>query len=427
MEYIFLIIGLIIGSSATFLYLKGKYASKISSLEERAAIIDESNNKLDEEVRSLRNEKTELQSRLSSNLTEIKNLQHKLSEEKAEIEELNTRFTKEFENLANKIFSENSTRLSELNKEKISSVLNPLGEKIKAFESRVNDIYSSDTKDRAALKEQIKMLSELNQQMSKDADNLTKALKGESKTQGTWGEFILETLLDKSGLVKGDQYKIQESITQEDGRRLQPDVVVYLPENKTLIIDSKVSLNAYERYNSSDDDEERKGFLKQHIDSIRNHIKALGDKNYQNITKLNSPDFVLMFLPIEPAFALAVQNEASIFNYAFERNIVIVSPSTLFAVLKTIESIWRQEKQSKYAQEIAVQSGRLYDKFVNFLNDLEQVGQRLDQAQRSFESAKRKISAGQGNMITTAEKIRELGAKNAKTLPDSYVDKALDE
>ncbi|MBZ0179856.1 MAG: DNA recombination protein RmuC [Melioribacteraceae bacterium] len=427
MDYIFFVIGLIIGSTGTFLYLKGKYASQISSLKERSAILDENNQRLDAEIRTIRDENTKLQSRLSSNLTEIKNLQQKLSEEKAEIEELNKRLSKEFENLANKIFSQNSTRLSELNKEKISSVLNPLGEKIKAFESRVNEIYSSDTRDRAALKEQIKMLSDLNQQMSKDADNLTKALKGETKTQGTWGEFILETILEKSGLVKGEQYKIQESITQEDGRRLQPDVVVYLPENKTLIIDSKVSLTAYERFTSSDEDEERKNFLKQHIDSIRNHIKSLSEKNYQNISKLNSHDFVLMFLPIEPAFALAVQNEENIFNYAFERNIVIVSPSTLFAVLRTIESIWRQEKQSKYAQEIAVLSGRLYDKFVNFLSDLDQVGQRLEQAQRSFESAKRKISDGQGNMISTAEKIRELGAKNSKTLPDNYTDKALDE
>lgn len=427
MEFIYFAIGLIIGGITISLLLRSKYLSKISSLEERSSILNENNQKLEAELISLREQNSALRSELSGNLTEIKNLQQKLSEEKAEIEELNTRFSKEFENLANKIFAENSTRLSELNKEKISSVLNPLGEKIKAFESRVNDIYSSDTKDRAALKEQIKMLSELNQQMSKDADNLTKALKGESKTQGTWGELILETILEKSGLVKGDQYKVQESLTTEDGRRLQPDVVVYLPENKTLIIDSKVSLNAYERFTSSDDVDERKSFLKQHIDSIRTHIKSLSDKNYQNLYQLNSPDFVLMFMPIEPAFALAVQNDSSIFNYAFERNIVIVSPSTLFAVLRTIESIWRQEKQSKYAQEIAVQSGRLYDKFVNFLNDLEQVGQRLDQAQRSFESAKRKISDGQGNMITTAEKIRELGAKNSKTLPESYVDKALDE
>ena len=263
----------------------------------------------------------------------------------------------------------------------------------------------------------------MNQQITQEAKNLTTALKGQSKTQGNWGEFILESILEKSGLVKGREYVVQESITAESGKRFQPDVIIKLPENRSIVIDSKVSLNAYEKYISNEDEHQKQLALREHINSIRSHTKNLNSKNYQNLYQLESLDFVLMFMPIEPAFALAVQNDPSIFNDAFEMNIVIVSPSTLLATLRTVESIWRQEKQNKNAMEIARQGGALYDKFVGFLEDLKSIGDRLDQAKGSYDNAWKKIKEGSGNLVSRAEKIKQLGAKVSKTLPSSILNR----
>jgi DNA recombination protein RmuC len=286
----------------------------------------------------------------------------------------------------------------------------------------VDDVYLNDNKERAGLSEQIKMLHDLNQQMSKDANNLTKALKGETKTQGNWGEFILERVLEKSGLVKGQEYAVQESITDEEGKRLQPDVVIYLPESKCIIIDSKVSLVGYERYCSAEDEVIKAAALKEHISSIKKHIANLSSKNYQNLYKIKSLDFVLLFMPIEPAFSLAVQNDMELFNDAFERNIVIVSPSTLLATLRTIASIWRQENQNRNALEIARQSGALYDKFQSMVTDLMEVGKRLHSVQDNYEDVMKKLSTGKGNLITSVEKIKKLGAKATKSLPQGMAD-----
>ncbi len=442
MEIIFLIIGLAIGAAAVWLILKSRLDSikgisveelknQITNLtlektrvEERNKLVEENLKQISIELNSERAKVLQISSENSSLKSGSDNLQEKLTEQKIEIEKLQEKFTKEFENLANKILDEKSTKFTAQNKENLDLILKPFNEKIKEFEKKVEDIHLKDSNERAGLREQIKGLHDLNQQMSKEAANLTNALKGQSKTQGNWGEFILESILEKSGLVKGREYLVQENITAESGKRFQPDILIKLPEDKTIVIDSKVSLIAYEKYSSSENDNERMSALREHILSIRNHIKGLSAKNYQNLYQIQSLDFVLMFLPIEPAFSLAVQYDAGIFNEAFEKNIVIVSPSTLLATLRTIASIWRQEKQNKYAQEIAQQGGALYDKFVGFVEDLIYLGTRLDAAKGSYSDAMKKLHEGSGNLVSRAEKIKALGAKATKSLPKSLIDRA---
>lgn len=444
MEIVFLVVGLLIGFLVGWLFNKSKLTQNVDNAEVLAGlqhqILTESNAKssllsenkmLKEEQVLLRAESKESQEKLlvlSNQLTaeksESTNLVKRLEEHKAEISNLNERFTKEFENLANKIFDDKSQKFTEQNKNNIGELLNPLGEKIKDFEKKVNEVYVSEGKERASLKNQLEMLQQLNQQMSKEANNLTKALKGENKTQGNWGEFILENVLEKSGLVKGSEYKVQESFTNEEGRRLQPDVIINLPDNKTLIIDSKVSLTAYEKFYSAEDDEIRTIAIKEHLLSLRAHIKGLGDKSYQNIHQIKTLDFVLLFIPIEPAFALAVQNDAGLFNDAFEKNIVIVSPSTLLATLRTVSSIWRYERQSANALDIAQKAGDLYDKFEGFVKDMIEVGKKIDQSKAGYADAMNKLVDGKGNIISRFETLKQLGAKASKQLPQQLIDRA---
>jgi DNA recombination protein RmuC len=443
MEIIFSIAGILIGGIIAWLILKVKAGTDKGINQEEAAILNEQINNLknersaaqerinilqenlkttSQELTQERNKFLQLNSSYSSLKSDFANLEEKLSTQKEEVEQLQQKFTTEFKNLANEILEDKSKRFTEQNKVNINELLNPLSEKIKSFEKKVEDVYLNDTKERAGLTEQIKMLHELNQQMSKDANNLTKALKGEAKTQGNWGEFILERVLEKSGLVKGQEYSVQESITDEDGKRFQPDVLIYLPESKCIIIDSKVSLVGYEKYCSADDEVIRVAALKEHISSIKKHITNLGLKNYQNLYGIKSLDFVLLFMPIEPAFSLAVQNDIGLFNDAFERNIVIVSPSTLLATLRTIASIWRQENQNRNALEIARQGGALYDKFQNMVADLLEVGKKLHSVQDNYDDVMKKLSTGKGNLITSVEKIKKLGAKATKSLPQGMAD-----
>jgi DNA recombination protein RmuC len=421
-EIIFLIIGILIGAFAAFLIAKLKYEGSVGKTGERNSFLEEELAKTEKELASEREKVIKLNSENSALNSDYRNLQERLAEQKSEIEELQNKFAKEFENLANKILDEKSSKFTLQNKENLDQILKPLSEKIKDFEKKVEDVYVTDSKERASLVQQIKTLHELNQQMSKDATNLTNALKGETKSQGNWGEFILESLLEKSGLVKDREYFLQESITSEGGRRYQPDVIIRLPENKSVIIDSKVSLIAYEKFSSAENEDERLGSIKEHILSIRNHIKNLNGKNYQNLYGINGLDFVLMFLPIEPAFSLALQNDSGLFQEAYDKNIVIVSPTTLLATLRTIASIWRQENQNKNAIEIARQSGALYDKFVSFVDDLQTIGNRIEQTQNAYSDAMKKLSTGRGNLLNSAEKIRKLGAKTSKTLPQSMID-----
>jgi len=441
MEIIYLIIGLVIGFVIAFFFFKSKKTVSIdevnklnehinslkieaSRLSERIKLFEDDKLSLQSDLKSERDKSEKLNSENSSLKSDLTNLQTKLNEQKTEVEKLQEKFTKEFENLANKIFEEKGNKFSEQNKEKLSEILNPLKEKISDFEKKVEETNKESIKGHASLREQLNMLKDMNQQITQEAKNLTTALKGQSKTQGNWGEFILESILEKSGLVKGREYVVQESITAESGRRFQPDVIINLPENKSIIIDSKVSLVGYEKFVSSENENEKQLGLREHINSIRAHIKNLSGKNYQNLYQLESLDFVLMFMPIEPAFAYAVQNDPAIFSDAFEQNIVIVSPSTLLATLRTISSIWRQEKQNKNALEIAKQSGEMLDKFASFVEDLISIGKGLVSTKDSYDKAMNKLTEGRGNLINRSEKIKKLGAKASKTLPQSILNRA---
>ena len=426
MEIFFILIGLIAGSIFTFFVLKSKFKSKIDVAEERTRIFEEQNKNLTSELNTEREKILELNSSFSSLKADYNNLQKTLIEQKGEAEKLQAKFAAEFENLANKILEEKSSKFTIQNKENLDQILKPLGEKIKDFEKKVNEVYVTDSKERASLATQLKNLQELNQMMAKEANNLTNALKGETKTMGNWGEFILEGILEKSGLVKGREYKIQENFLNEDGRRLQPDVIINLPDNKCLIIDSKVSLLAYENYFSSVNEDEKVNSLKEHIASIKRHIRDLSSKNYQNIYQIRSLDFVLLFMPVEPAFSLAIQNDPGLFNEAFDKNIVIVSPSTLLATLRTIANIWRQEYQNNNVLEIARQSGALYDKFQGLVSDLIELGNRMKTMHGSYDNAMKKLYTGRGNLIKSVENIKKLGAKTSKSLPQSLLDRAND-
>lgn len=401
--------------------------SKQSRLEERNENLTQSSGQLESKLSG----ETERAKQAENELTKIKaeyaHLEEKLNEQKEQFKEFQEQFRTEFKNLANEILEEKSKKFTEQNKEKLDQLLKPLGEKISEFKKQVEETHKEDLKGRSALDQHLKMLQEMNQKMSDEAKNLTKALKGDSKKQGNWGEVILQRILEKSGLKKGFEYETQQSTTTEDGRRLQPDVIVHLPDEKRLIIDSKVSLLAYEKYSSTDDPDEQENNLKQHIQSLRGHVKSLNTKSYEQIHGFKSPDFVLMFIPIEPAFGLAMQNDPDLYNEAFEKNIIIVSPTTLLATLATIENVWKQEYQNRNAMEIAKRGGLLYDKFVGFVDNLEDVGKRIRQTSDSYESAMKQLSTGAGNLVGQAEKLRDLGASASKKLPGDLAEKALEE
>jgi DNA recombination protein RmuC len=427
MEFLYLIVGFLLGSIIIYFFLKSRFTSQISKAEERNRIFEENIEKLEVEINSERNKNTELSSSYSSLQADYNNLQNKLTDQKEEIEQLQKKFTAEFENLANKIFDEKTSKFSEQSKNSLQEIIKPLRDEISKFEKKVDDSSKESIRGNASLREQLQMLKDMNQQITQEAKNLTQALKGGTKTQGSWGEFILESILEKSGLVKGREYKVQEVIYSEEGRRFQPDVIVNLPENKSVIIDSKVSLVAYEKFISGEGDIQKQLALKEHIASIKNHIKNLSSKNYQSLYQLESLDFVLMFMPIEPAFALAVQQDANLFNDAFDKNIVIVSPSTLLATLRTVASIWRAENQNRNALEIARQSGALYDKFQSLITDLIDLGKRITTLQRGYEEAMKKLHTGKGNLISSVERIKQLGANTTKSLPQQLLDRAVDE
>ncbi len=420
----------LVGAFVGNLFARLKQKSETGKLEERLSQAQHQEEKLEErlehlveEREALRKEKDFLNSELIRRNTEFDNLEQKNREQKAEVEKLQEKFTKEFENLANKILDEKSTKFTKQNKESLEILLNPLSEKIKTFEKRVEDTHKESIDRHAMLRQQIIGLKELNEQMSKEATNLTKALKGDSKIQGNWGELVLERVLEKSGLEKDREYFVQNSFTTDDGRRVLPDVVLYLPDNKKMVIDSKVSLVAYERFVNEEDEDQRARYLKEHIASLRKHIDQLSAKNYQDIYKIESPDFVLLFVPIEPAFAVAINQDANLYNWAFEKNIVIVTPSTLLATLRTIDSMWTNEKQQQNAIEIATQAGALYDSFTNLTDELIKVGKQIGTVQGSYESAMKKLT-GRGNLIKRVEKLKKLGAKTSKHIDEKLLKRA---
>ncbi|MBL7800796.1 MAG: DNA recombination protein RmuC [Chitinophagales bacterium] len=421
------IIGAVIGGAMLYFLLKSKSEGAIAGALERNAGLERSNAELKSEINTLRNKTEEANAALSASGNEIKNLNHRLQEQKAEVEQLHAKMQKDFELLANRILEEKSEKFVQRNDEQLKVILDPLKERLLQYEKRVNETHLDTERERSALREQLKQLTDINKRMSDETLNLTKALKGDNKMQGNWGEMILEKILEKSGLQKGQEYTVQQSFTNEDGSRSQPDVLIKLPEGKTLVVDSKVSLVAYERCVSAEDEVQKAQFLKEHIASLRNHVKLLSAKSYHQLYNIKSPDFVLLFIPIESAFALAVTADNELYNDAFDKNIIIVSTSTLLATLRTVANVWKQEYQSQNAIEIARQGADLYEKFVSFTEDLIKVGKQMDDSKKTYADAMNKLYDGKGNLIKRAENMRKLGLKVAKQLPQGLIDRSENE
>lgn len=451
MEILYIILAFIFGAVLAYFILKSSSVSRKSyeelqqnfnqkeadfnkiiaeiSAENKAQIQkiaeqQELNERQNSEIKDLQSDKNQLIGLKSQLAAQNESLQQLLDSQKEEIVKIQEEAKLQFENLANKILEEKTLKFTEQNQQNLKNILNPLQEKITDFEKKVENTHKESIDYHAALRQQILGLKEMNLQMSKETLNLTKALKGDSKIQGNWGELVLERVLEKSGLEKGREYEIQKSFTTEEGNRVQPDVIINLPDGKKMIVDSKVSLTAYEKYINEEDDEQKSSFLKEHVNSLKRHVEQLGSKNYQHLYQMESPDFVLLFIPIEPAFAIALNEDTQLYNKAFERNIVIVTPSTLLATLRTIDSMWTNQKQQENAYEIARQAGALYDKFDGFVTDLVKIGKKMDEAKTEYEGAMNKLVDGKGNLITSVQKLKIMGAKAKKSLPDAILNRA---
>ncbi|MBK9177498.1 MAG: DNA recombination protein RmuC [Flavobacteriales bacterium] len=383
--------------------------------------------RLEQELGARNQQVVELSRTLAAEEERGRALAARLEEQKAELELLQKRMTTEFENIANRLLAERGKALNEQQQERLSTILKPLQERIKDFEDKVQKAYDEEGRQRFALKSEIIKLVEQNQKLSQEANDLTKALKGDSQAQGAWGEMILEKLLESSGLVKGQEYSMQESTTLADGSRLRPDAVVLLPEDKHLVIDSKVSLLHYERFAASTDEAERARLLRLHVDSLRLHAKGLSERDYTQLYGVRSVDFVLMFVPIEPAFLLALRERPEIFQEAYDRQVVMVTHSTLMATLRTIHGIWKHERIARNHLEIAERAGALYEKFAGFTDDLLRVGQQMDLAKKSYTDAMGKLSEGRGNLVRQVELLKELGAKTNKGLNERLLARSVEE
>lgn len=424
---IFFLLGIVIGSVVTWTLTRGKATSEPSDLVRKEVLeaVQQQANSLKEDLHFAEQEIRTLSKEHAIAQTELRLLQEKMDTQSEEIGRLQVQARLEFEQTANKLLEEKSQRFTQHNREQIDALLYPLREKIKDFETGIEQRFVEETKQRTTLQQEIQHLRELNVQLSHDANNLVNALKGDNKFQGDWGEFRLEVLLEKSGLVKELHYRIQPSFRDEEGAQKRPDFVINLPEGKHLIIDSKVSLAAYERFFNCGNDTDRQVYLAQHIDSLKRHIRDLSSKNYQQLYQINTPDYLLLFIPIEPAFNLANQYAPQLFLEALEQNIILVTSSTLLATMRTVAFIWKQERQKKNVLEIARQSGLLYDKFVGFVDDLKLIGQRLDDANTAYQSALNKLKDASrygDTLIGRAEKIKELGAKTSKSLPEEWLE-----
>jgi DNA recombination protein RmuC len=411
---------LAVGAVLSFFYLKSKSVEVSDEAINRSSLVGQLRNdiqKSDEKLTKENIEKVGALRSLAGEQEKVKGLEDRLSDQEKRIVQIREEMAKDFELLANKIFDEKQKKASEINLREIGTVLQPFRDKLKDFELKVDKVYQEENNERINLKAEIRLLSELNKQLSSDANNLAVALKGDNKTQGNWGEFILEKILERSGLRNGVEYKTQQSASNREEDLIRPDVVVFLPDDKHLIIDSKVSLIAYDNMVATNADEDHARYLRAHCDSVRNHVKILGDKNYQTAQGFNSPDFVMLFMPIEAAFAAAMQGDAEIYNYAWERKVVIVSPTTLLATLRTVSSIWMQERRTRNAEAIAEEGGKLYDKLVAFVEDMQQIGSRIGQTQKAYDAALNKLKDGNGNLIRRAENMKKLGSKTTRSLP----------
>ncbi|MEQ8470068.1 MAG: DNA recombination protein RmuC [Marinoscillum sp.] len=431
---VILVIGLLAGAAIGFLVAKvqkkesidesPKLRIELQMEQERSKKLTFEIGELNQELKGEREKLLTINSENSSLKANFKNLQERLSEQKEEVANLQQRFAAEFKNLANEIFEEKSKKFTDQNKTNLDHLLKPLGEKLQEFERKVEQTNKDSLERSTALREQIIGLRDLNERMTKEAENLTKALKGDTKVQGDWGELILERILEKSGLEKGREYYMQESYTTDAGRRLRPDVIIKLPDNKNLVIDAKASLVGYEKYANADTDDDRDRHLKEHLISLKAHVKGLSEKNYQQLFETGTLDYVLMFVPIESAFALLVQHGGELYNEAHNRNIIIVSPATLIATLRTVSSIWKHEYQNRNALEIARQGGALYDKFTAFVEDLTEVGKSLDKSKQQYGEAMKKLVDGKDNLIRKTERLKELGAKTTKDMNEKILDRA---
>jgi DNA recombination protein RmuC len=434
MEISLLIAGILLGGLLGWIIARSKFS--VSSQSSIAAILveQEKNRTLQQQVAEaklqLEGEHAKvmrLNTELATTEADYRNLQEKLQDQKKELETIQDKFSIQFKNLANDILEEKSKKFTEQNRSNIFDLLRPLGEKIQEFEKRVEETHKDNITRNSALREQLENLQKLNVQMTREAENLTRALKGDSKTQGAWGEFILESILQKSGLERDREYFIQESFTTAEGR-FRPDVIIRLPENRHVIIDSKVSLTAYSNFVNASTEEEKIVALKGHLSSIRQHMKGLGDKNYQkNISADSNLDFIIMFIPIEPAYILAIQSEQRLYEEALERRIVFVSPTLLIPSLQLIKTVWKQEYQNRHVMDIANKAGDLYDKFVGFAEDLIKLGQLMDGSKKYYEESMKKLSIGSGNLVRRVEELKKLGAKASKTIDPKLISRSEDQ
>ncbi|HCQ29353.1 MAG TPA: DNA recombination protein RmuC [Flavobacteriales bacterium] len=395
--------------------LKGRIENSLKVFEEQK-----------EELQKTKTEKDQLLTKYSQAEATLKALEQQLDEQKKQVEEINKKFQMEFENIANKILKQNTEEFVDTNRKKLDEILQPLKENIHRFEEKVEKKFIDETKQRSQLVEQLQALKTLNENLSKEASNLTEALKGSNKMQGNWGELILERILEDSGLIKDEEYFTQYTDKNQEDKQIKPDIVVKLPEDKHIIIDAKVSLIAYEKYVAAENEEEQKRYLKQHIESVKQHIKGLSEKDYFSAKNLNSPEFVLLFMPIESSFSIAIRADNELFQYAWDRKIIIVSPTTLLATLRTIASVWKHEKQTRNAIQIAEEAGKLYDKFYGFVSDLEKIEKNIDSAKKSYNDAFTKLK-GRGGLISRTEKLKKMGAKANKSLPTNLLDEHTDE
>ncbi len=429
---VYIALGALIGAVVTWLWLKahgsGGDEQQLATLGAQLQAEQQTSGKLEQRLTEVGQESQDRQEQASLLKADIAKLETQLDEERKQsaeklklLDQAKGQLTYEFQNLANKILEEKSLKFTEQNQQNIDQVLKPLREQLGDFRRKVEDVYEKESKDRVSLFHEIKHLKDLNQKISDDAINLTNALKGQTKTQGTWGEVILERVLEESGLHNGREYETQGTFTSEEGKRLRPDVIVHLPEGKDIIIDSKVSLTAYERYCSGDDEQQRQSDLKEHIASLKAHIKGLSVKNYEDLPGIKSLDFVLLFVPIESAFITAVENDREIFREAFDKNIIVVSPTTLLATLKTVHNIWRYEYQNLNALEIAEKAGNLYDQFVLFVQSMDDIGDKLGKATDAYQTARKRLVDGKGNLVGRTENLKKLGAKAKKSLNDKLL------
>ncbi|MCJ8291286.1 MAG: DNA recombination protein RmuC [Flavobacteriales bacterium] len=438
MEYLLLILGIVLGGLISFIIVQRMQAQKnasltseLESLKVEKGTLASANQHAEEENRGLKEMVSGLRASNQAEMTKaieykskFEALEEKLKDQKEEFNGLQDKFTKEFELVANKILDEKTSKFTEKNKENIDAILNPLKEKISEFQKKVEDTNEKSIARSAELDKHLGMLRLLNQEMAQETRSLTKALRGDSKTQGNWGEMHLEAILEKAGLQKGVHYTKETNLKTDDGSNQRLDYIINLPDGKHLILDSKVSLTAYSQFNDSDDEEERAIALKQHLLSVHSHVKLLGDKDYHNLYGINSPDYVLMFIANEPALTLAMREDQTLFEKALDKNVVLVSTSTLLATLRTISYIWKQDLQNKNAEEIARQAAALYDKFVNFSDDLVKFGVQLKTATGTYEGAMKKLSEGTGNLIRRTENLKKLGVNPSKTINSKLIDRS---